>query len=104
MAYCSELSSSASIPSELNKNANKRHGSLSSGDIETKSCKRPHCGTNGAQFYIQDEGTCSDMQMKPMKSSTVAKSGESASNDSREVYDLNETHVIQYFQSFLHLL
>lgn len=97
MTYCSELPSSASLPSTLNKNANKRHRSPSGGDLESKSHKRFPCSANGAQLCAQDVGTCSNMQKKPVQSSTLAKSGEPASVDYKEVYIFDKFLLIQFF-------
>lgn len=101
LTYCSELPSSASLPSALHKNANKRHRSPSGADLASKSHKKFHCTANGAQLCVQDEGTFFSMQKKPVQCSALAKSGELASVDYKEVYNFDEFLLIHVFPKYL---
>ncbi|XP_071919297.1 helicase and polymerase-containing protein TEBICHI isoform X1 [Coffea arabica] len=79
--YCS-----ASVPSETNVHAIKRHGSPSALDSEDRSSKRRHCNINMSQLHVEGEGICSgDVHSKPLQSAIIDESGNAVSKCSTEI-------------------
>ncbi|KAF8407042.1 hypothetical protein HHK36_006167 [Tetracentron sinense] len=75
--YCSDLSSSVSLPSEPKLNAHKRNCSPSLLVAEGKMSKKKHCIPNQDQSHIEDEDACFNQKYPDMQYGFGAKTEES---------------------------
>ncbi|KAL0330327.1 UNVERIFIED_CONTAM: Helicase and polymerase-containing protein TEBICHI [Sesamum radiatum] len=83
--YCSELKSSASLPSATKENAGKRHSRSSTSQLEEKSSKRRHCANDGNQSNMTGD--------KSISSPKVFQSEEKSSKRRHCAHDGNQSNI-----------
>lgn len=85
-AFCSELPSSASLPSGLKVNVNKRCGSPSLLDVTNEISKKRHCIANADQSRLEGEYSClNEKNYEDGQLGFIVKPVETIFDSSREV-------------------
>lgn len=91
-AFCSEFPSSASLPSGLKVNVNKRCGSPSLQDVKNEISKKRHCIANADQSRLEGEDSClNEKNYEDGQLGLIVKPVETIFDSSREVKMLKTT-------------
>ncbi|XP_059592184.1 helicase and polymerase-containing protein TEBICHI isoform X2 [Vitis vinifera] len=94
--YCSEFPSSASLPSGLKVNVNKRCGSPSLQDVKNEISKKRHCIANADQSRLEGEDSClNENNYEDGQLGLIVKPVERIFDSSREVTVGNDATEVQ---------